>query len=239
VGVPTRFVTGFLGGEIGAFGGYVLVRGQNVHAWVEAWCGPSKGWIMFDPTPVRGQPRLERVPVSQRLRQVTDGLEFAYDRFILSFGQGDQAEILRKIREATGGALDVLRRTGAAPVRRRGMAVGLWVAAGFLAVLFFVRRRVRGTPWKTRGLAPASAAYRRLQKALHRLGAPLTSASVPAETLAAAVVLGPHAARPAKAIIRAYVRESFGGLAAADGEEDRLRGLFKEFRVAAHRLPAQ
>jgi transglutaminase-like putative cysteine protease len=239
VGVPTRFVTGFLGGEIGAFGGYVLVRGQNVHAWVEAWCGPSRGWVTFDPTPKDGLPPLERVPVSQRLRQVTDGLEFAYDRFILSFGQGDQAEILRKIREATGGALDVLRRAGAAPVWRRGTAVGLWVAGGLLAVLFFVRRRARGTPWKTRGLAPASAAYRRLQKALHRLGAPLTPASVPAETLAVAVALGPHAARPAEAIIRAYVRESFGGLAAADGEEDRLRGLFKEFRVAALRLPAQ
>ena len=52
VGVPTRFVTGFLGGEIGAFGRYVLVRGQNVHAWVEAWCGPSKGWLTFDPTPM-------------------------------------------------------------------------------------------------------------------------------------------------------------------------------------------
>ncbi len=106
VGVPTRFVTGFLGGEIGAFGRYVLVRGQNVHAWVEAWCGPSKGWVTFDPTPFRGQPRLERVPVSQRLRQVTDGLEFFYDRFILSYGQGDQVELLRQIREATGAALE-------------------------------------------------------------------------------------------------------------------------------------
>jgi hypothetical protein len=170
---------------------------------------------------------------------VTDGLEFFYDRFILSFGQGDQAEILRKIREATGGALDVLRRAGAAPVPRRGTAVGLWAAAGLLAALLFVRRHVRGTPWRTRGLTPASAAYRRLQKALHRLGAPLTPASVPAETLGAAVALGPQAARPAEAIICAYVRESFGGLAAADGEEDRLRGLFEEFRVAARRLPTQ
>ena len=110
VGVPTRFVTGFLGGEIGAFGRYVLVRGQNVHAWVEVWCGPSKGWVTFDPTPSQGQPSLERVPVSQRLRQVTDGLEFFYDRFILSFGQGDQVELLRKIREAAGGGLDLLRR---------------------------------------------------------------------------------------------------------------------------------
>ena len=239
VGVPTRFVTGFLGGEIGAFGRYVLVRGQNVHAWVEVWCGEGRGWVTFDPTPSVGQPGLESVPVSKRLRQVTDGLEFFYDRFILSFGQGDQAELLRRLREAAGGALDLLRTAGAAPLLRRGPAIGIAAAALLLAVFVFFGRRMRGVSWRTRGLEPASAAYRRLQKALRRLGAPLTPASVPAETLAAAAALGPRAARPAEAIVRAYVRESFGGLAAADGEEHRLRELLDEFRAAAGRVRAQ
>ena len=239
VGVPTRFVTGFLGGEIGAFGRYVLVRGQNVHAWVEAWCGPSKGWVTFDPTPVRGQPRLERVPVSQRLRQVTDGLEFFYDRFILSFGQGDQVQLLRKIREAAGGALDVLRRARGAKGLPRREAAGVAAAVLLLVALVFLGRRLRGARWGTRRLAPASAAYRRLQKALHRAGASLTPASVPGETLAAAAALGPRATRSAEAIVRAYVRESFGGLAAADGEEVRLRELLDEFREAAKRFRAQ
>ncbi|HMA28717.1 MAG TPA: DUF3488 and transglutaminase-like domain-containing protein [Thermoanaerobaculia bacterium] len=238
VGVPTRFVTGFLGGEIGAFGRYVLVRGQNVHAWVEVWCGPSKGWVTFDPTPFQGQPRLERVPVSQRLRQVTDGLEFFYDRFILSFGQGDQVELLRKIRESAGGALDALRRAGGTTRLPSGPAAG--VAGGLLVLaLVFLGRRLRGVRWGARGLAPASAAYRRLQRALHRAGAPLTPASVPGETLAAAMALGPRAARPAEAIVRAYVRESFGGLATREGEEARLRALLDEFRDAARRVRAQ
>ena len=239
VGVPTRFVTGFLGGEIGAFGRYVLVRGQNVHAWVEVWCGPSKGWVTFDPTPTEGLPALERVPVSKRFRQVTDGLEFFYDRFILSFGQGDQAELLRKLREAAGGALGLLRGVGGLPLLRRGRAVGVAIAALLLVVFVILGRRLRGASWRTRGLGPASSAYRRLQKALHRLGAPLTPASVPAETLAAASALGPLAARPAEAIVRAYVRESFGGLAAADGEERRLRELLDEFRGAAGRFRAE
>ena len=239
VGVPTRFVTGFLGGEIGAFGRYVLVRGQNVHAWVEAWCGPSKGWVTFDPTPSAGQPRLERVPVSQRLRQVTDGLEFFYDRFILAFGQGDQVDLLRRIREAAGGAIEVLRRVGRAKGLPLIPAAGVAGALLVLAVFVLVGRRLRGARWGTHGLAPASAAYRRLQKALHRAGAPLTPASVPGETLSAAAALGPRAARPAEAIVRAYVRESFGGLTAADGEKVRLRELLDEFRGAVKRLRAQ
>ncbi|HEX7527884.1 MAG TPA: hypothetical protein VF425_02160, partial [Thermoanaerobaculia bacterium] len=105
-------------------------------------------------------------------------------------------------------------------------------------VLLLGRRALR-VSWRTRGLAPASAAYRRLQKALYRLDAPLTPASVPAETLAAATALGPAAARPAEAIVRAYVRESFGGLAHAPGDEVRLRALLDEFRGAAKRLRAQ
>jgi hypothetical protein len=241
VGVPTRFVTGFLGGEIGAFGRYVLVRGQNVHAWVEVWCGEARGWVTFDPTPSAGQPGLESVPLARRLRQVTDGLEFFYDRFVLSFGQGDQAELLRKLREAAGDTVSVLRRAGEGvrPFLRGRPAVGFLAAILLLALMVLLGRRVLGVSWKTRGLAPASATYRRLQKALHRLGAPLTPASVPAETLAAAAALGPAAARPAEAIVRAYVRESFGGLALAAGEESRLRELLDEFRVAAGRLRAQ
>ena len=237
VGVPTRFVTGFLGGELGAFGKYVLVRGQNVHAWVEVWCGATRGWVTFDPTPQAGQPGLESVPLAQRLRQVTDGLEFFYDRFVLSFGQGDQAELLRTLKEAAGGAFSALRRAGGgARALLRGLpAAGLAVAALLLFLLMLRGRGAFGFSWKTRGLAPASAAYRRLQKALHSLGAPLTPASVPAETLSAAATLGPEAVRPAEAIVRAYVRESFGGLTPPEGEMDRLRTLLDEFRVAALR----
>ncbi len=239
-GIPTRFVTGFLGGEIGAFGRYVLVRGQNVHAWVEVWCGEGRGWVTFDPTPAAGQPGLERVPLARRLRQVTDGLEFFYDRFVLSFGQGDQAEILRKLREAAGSALSGLRRAGrGARVLLLGFPLTAFVlAAAACALGAILFRRLAGPRWRTRGLPPASASYRRLQKSLHRLGAPLGPASVPAETLAAAAAFAPAAVRPAEAIVLAYVRESFGGLSPAAGEEGRLRVLLEEFRQAARRVPA-
>jgi transglutaminase-like putative cysteine protease len=236
VGVPTRFVTGFLGGEIGAFGRYVLVRGNNVHAWVEAWCGPAKGWVTFDPTPSVGQPQLERVPLTARLRQVTDGVEFFYDRFVLSFGQSDQAEMLRSLREATGRAGATLKAAfggvGGALARLAGGSA--WGGAAVLALLAALvavatRRFLSRTRFRTRGLPPASAAYRRLQKALHRRGAPLTPASAPAETLAAAERFGPAARQPAEAIVGAYVKESFGGVFASE-EEEQLKATLDRFR---------
>ena len=54
-----------------------------------------------------------------------------------------------------------------------------------------------------------------------------------------AYAFGPGAARPAEAIVRAYVRESFGGLAAAEGEDVRLRELLEEFRGAVRGLRAR
>ena len=239
-GVPARFVTGFLGGEIGAFGRYVLVRGNNVHAWVEAWCGPEKGWVTFDPTPTAGQPQLERVPLSARLRQVTDGVEFFYDRFVLSFGQSDQAEMLRRVREAMGGAAEALKGAGAAIGGALGRFTGgrAWAGIGAIALLvatfaLALKRLLSRARFGTRGLPPASAAYRRLQKALHRRGAPLTPSSAPAETLAAAEKFGPAAQRPAEAIVRAYVRESFGGFSASEEETAKLKELLERFRSAA------
>ncbi len=239
VGIPSRFVTGFLGGEIGAFGRYVLVRGNNVHAWVEAWCGPSRGWVTFDPTPSAGQPKLERVPLTSRLRQVTDGIEFFYDRFVLSFGQSDQAEMLRRMREALGGVGAVLRQALGAVTGALGRLPGPrgWAGAALLAaalalLALALRRLLSRARFATRGLPPASAAYRRLQKALHRRGAPLTPSSAPAETLAAASNFGPAAAAPAAAIVQAYVRESFGGFSASEEERARLQESLERFRSA-------
>ena len=116
----------------------------------------------------------------------------------------------------------------------------LAAASGALALLVLVvvvaaalvARRLAGAArgFATRGLPPASAAYRRLQKALRRRGAELTPASAPAETLASADRVG--AGRVSREIVRAYVAESFGGRPTPPAEEARLAGLLRELRSA-------
>src|SRR5262245_58363504 len=83
VGIPTRFVTGFVGGEDGLLSRYVIRRGANADGWVGAVGGPEAGWVTFGPTAASGRPTIETVPLGRRLRQVTDGVEFFYDRYIL------------------------------------------------------------------------------------------------------------------------------------------------------------
>lgn len=57
-GVPARVVTGYLGGDWNAYGGYYVVRQSAAHAWTEAWL-EGRGWTRIDPTAVVEPGRLD------------------------------------------------------------------------------------------------------------------------------------------------------------------------------------
>jgi transglutaminase-like putative cysteine protease len=49
-GVPTRVVTGYVGGYYNRLGGgYWMIRRSDAHAWNEVWL-PGRGWMRVDPT---------------------------------------------------------------------------------------------------------------------------------------------------------------------------------------------
>jgi hypothetical protein len=50
LGIPSRIVNGFRGGEFNDLTGSYIVRARDAHSWVEAYF-PGQGWIQFDPTP--------------------------------------------------------------------------------------------------------------------------------------------------------------------------------------------
>jgi transglutaminase-like putative cysteine protease len=47
--IPTRVVTGYLGGWYSDLGSYMLIRQSDAHAWTEVWL-PDNGWTRIDPT---------------------------------------------------------------------------------------------------------------------------------------------------------------------------------------------
>ena len=55
VGIPSRLVNGFRGGEFNDLTGSYIVRARDAHSWVEAYF-PGSGWITFDPTPADALP---------------------------------------------------------------------------------------------------------------------------------------------------------------------------------------
>ena len=56
VGVPSRNITGFIGGTWNRFGHYYAVRQGDAHSWVEAFVDSSSrpAWQTYDPTPTAG-----------------------------------------------------------------------------------------------------------------------------------------------------------------------------------------
>jgi transglutaminase-like putative cysteine protease len=93
LGVPARFVSGFLSGEWNAFGNYFTVREQDAHTWVEVYF-PATGWFPFDPTPsVDASPML-----MSRLRQLIDTLWVSWDRYIVRYNLQDQVAAWQEVR---------------------------------------------------------------------------------------------------------------------------------------------
>jgi transglutaminase-like putative cysteine protease len=58
-GVPSRLVTGYLGGELNPRGDYLIVRQSDAHAWSEVWL-ESEGWVRIDPTAAVAPERIEQ-----------------------------------------------------------------------------------------------------------------------------------------------------------------------------------
>jgi protein-glutamine gamma-glutamyltransferase len=48
-GIPTRVVTGFVGGDYNKIGNYWMLYGKDAHAWNEIWVD-GRGWVRMDPT---------------------------------------------------------------------------------------------------------------------------------------------------------------------------------------------
>jgi hypothetical protein len=54
LGIPSRVVNGFSGGEFNDITSQYVIRASDAHSWVEAYM-PGQGWVTFDPTPAGAQ----------------------------------------------------------------------------------------------------------------------------------------------------------------------------------------
>ncbi len=96
MGIPSRIVTGFLGGEFNELGSFYLVRESNAHAWVEVYF-PESGWVLFDPTPEASD--ASHFQNGSYLSSYIDFLKFRWSRYVVDFSRRDQLNFFENVNK--------------------------------------------------------------------------------------------------------------------------------------------
>ncbi len=224
VPVPSRNVTGFVGGTYNRFGGFYAVREGDAHSWVEGYFEDEQGvgWTTFDPTPVSGaQPLASPTGVQGYMRDLVDAMAMRWNRYVVSYSQETQASVYREILLAFD-----RRRSNATTSQgwrtfQRG-AVVLLVALGLVFLYLRQRRRQTGPdgplPPVRKAAATAASLYRQLEGALleHGITRPL---SVTPNQLAKALGEESHPlADEVNAVTHTYERARFSVAGVSDDE---------------------
>ncbi len=98
MGIPSRLVGGFYGGEYNDLGGYYLVTEDMAHVWVEAYI-EGTGWVMVDPTGfaanfARRGSRSGKDPFTG-IRLMIDSLGYYWNQAVISYDLEKQFRIMR------------------------------------------------------------------------------------------------------------------------------------------------
>jgi hypothetical protein len=97
LGIPARYVGGFLPGEYNDLGGDYIIRASDAHAWVEAYF-PGYGWITFDPTPAGDG---KRKGLLARMGLYWDWFQFAWDEWVINYDFGHQINLAQNVQKTS------------------------------------------------------------------------------------------------------------------------------------------
>lgn len=209
VGIPTRIVGGYLGGEVNPVNRTVIVHQFDAHAWNEVWL-EGRGWVRVDPTAAVSPERilygLERAvaaegsflldsplsPLRYRgvnwvnsLRLRYDALTYRWQSWVTGFDGQAQFDLLRGVL----GEISVSRSLG--------MLLGCGVLTMAVVSLFlFSGNRPAPRPM-------FEAELLRFQRALWRRGLKQVPGETPAQLTERAVERWPRQAEALRSLYRA------------------------------------
>ena len=250
LGVPARYVTGFLPGEFNDLAKDYIIRASDAHSWVEVYF-PQYGWITFDPTPPG-----EAKPSSlfSRMGMYWDWFQFSWNEWVINYDFTHQLTLARGVRDSSVSwsqrisnyyrekrrrAENFLKTTQArlssSPYSLPGALIFL------LALLIYFRGRALGgffvVRWKLRarreGQLPSELAafeYRQMLRLLERRGWRKSPAQTPLEF--AASIRVPEFAGPVAELTNLYQSARFGAHAADARRVSSLLAALKSLRRA-------
>jgi protein-glutamine gamma-glutamyltransferase len=159
-GVPTRVVTGFVGGDYNQVGQYWMLYGKDAHAWTEIWV-EGRGWVRVDPTaavaPENILDTVDDLPSNSavdnffsRTLESSDWLRRGWNEMVLGFNAARQRDLLKPLGINTND----IRQLTLVFMLGAGLALGI-------TLLFLLRQR-------RENLHEVERAWRRFQKHLRQ-----------------------------------------------------------------------
>ncbi len=243
VGIPSRNVTGFVGGTWNRFGRYYAVREGDAHSWVEAYVdrGGYQGWQTFDPTPASGAQPLEPPDgLYYYARDLVEALSQRWNTYVVGYDLRKQVRLFddmhrryESLRARTGLSRGPLARLTRAPV-----VAGAALALLALAYVAWKRRPLLGARPGARAeprppdprVEGAAALYRSLEVAmvLHGVARP---PSTPPLRHAEDLQARHHPLADAVFdLTRVYLTTRFGGEPLTDDGRRRFERRVREIR---------
>ena len=231
VGIHSREVNGFLGGQWNDFGQYLAVTQNEAHSWVEVWF-PGYGWVEFDPTPAGAG---SSAAVSSWLwpgRFMFDGLQHRWNKWVLDYNLESQSGLYQRVSE-------LLRRraleSSVSPNQQPTTRIDLnWMVLVILVITLsgFVLFK------RSRRHSPESELYLKLRESCRRAGFRADAAVAPLSLLDELASVGHPAQEPAGAVVDSYLRSRFGGQELGPLERQQMKTDLALVRRALRRTRA-
>jgi protein-glutamine gamma-glutamyltransferase len=106
IGIPARYVGGFLPGEYNDVGGDWIVRASDAHTWVEVFF-PGYGWMTFDPTPPGNG---HHAGFFDRVSMYWDWFQFTWGEWIINYDFGHQVSLAETAQKTGRNWSEVLHK---------------------------------------------------------------------------------------------------------------------------------
>lgn len=243
LGIPSRNVTGFVGGTYNRFGRYYAVRQGDAHSWVEAYLDdPVHGWVTFDPTPTSGaQPLEDTTGAWIYVRDLLEALSQRWNRYVIGYDLKTQVRIFEdlskryeRLRADTGANRGVAEK-----MTRPSVLAGVLLVAALGGYVIWRRRR---SPKASSPDAPPSARidpklelaaslYRTLELALATQGVPRPPSLPPLRHAEDLVGRQHPLADDILALTNRYLEARFGGVQIEEAEQRDFERRVKEIRA--------
>jgi transglutaminase-like putative cysteine protease len=231
--VPTRNVTGFIGGTYNRFGEFYSVRQGDAHSWVEVYL-EGRGWTRFDPTPPSSSaPRSDVTGMVAFLRDVIEAAAQRWSRHVIGYDLDQQIELFRSVKQR-------YRQYGGPDIGRRlqpfAPAATVFVFGGIAYFLWrrYRVRRIRARPGKlvgqTASVTRAVALYRLLEEALRSMGVSRQPTTPPLAHARALEQLEHPAAAEVMSLTERYLEARFGRRELSLEEEREFERRVKRLR---------